>query len=163
MPQLGAFLARLAELCRSQKFHLPSLTYSPSPMCTDHLVRGRAKPSPRRSVAELSHMGKFFICPWLLNFSQLLNNVHICYLQNVTCENDFFFRICWCLKFLLWYLLMLSKFENRRGRMFIRLNQNISDAQSCWNFGRSNTVEPEHISIWITEVFNVCFVASDRA
>ena len=63
MPQLGAFLARLAELCRSQKIHLPSLTYSPSPMCTDLLVRGRAKPSPRRSAAELSHMGKFFICP----------------------------------------------------------------------------------------------------
>ena len=100
-----------------------------------------------RTILRVSHMGNFFICPWLLNFSQFLNNVHICYLQNVTCENDFFFRICWCLKFLLWYLLMLSKFENRRGRMFIRLNQNISDAQSCWNFGRSNTVEPEHITL----------------
>ena len=78
----------------------------------------------------------------------------------------FFFRICWCLKFLLWYLLMLSKFENRRGRMFIRLNQNISDAQSCWNFGRSNIAEPDDSSPFSNLTYLLCvqwYLAHGRA
>ena len=152
MPQLGAFLARLAELCRSQKIHLPSLTYSPSPMCTDLLVRGRAKPSPRHSAAELSHMGKFFICPWLLIFSKILNNERVWYLQNVTCENDFFFSN----PLVSQIFVLLSKFGNRRGRLSIKINWNILDAQSCWNFGRSNLVELENSSTFSNLLSLLC-------